>query len=47
MHFILIQGVRTIREGALIDEGALTEVVRYIFSSFLLSERWFETLDNT
>ena len=26
---ILLEGVRTIREGVLIEEGALTEVVRY------------------
>ena len=27
-YTILVEGVRTIREGALIEEGALTEVVR-------------------
>ena len=29
-YTILVEGVRTIREGVLIDEGALTEVVRYL-----------------
>ena len=28
---ILVEGVRTIREGVLIEEGALTKVVRYTF----------------
>ena len=28
-YTILVEGVRTIREGLLIEEGALTEVVRY------------------
>ena len=28
-YSILVEGVRTIREGELIEEGALTEVVRY------------------
>ena len=28
---ILVEWVRTIREGVLIEGGALTEVVRYIF----------------
>ena len=28
-YIILVEGVRTIREGVLIEEGALTEVVRY------------------
>ena len=29
-YTILVEGFRTIREGLLIEEGALTEVVRYI-----------------
>ena len=28
-YTILVEGLRTIREGVLIEEGALTEVVRY------------------
>ena len=29
-YTILVECVRTIREGVLIEEGALTEVVRYV-----------------
>ena len=29
-YTILVEGVRTIREGVLIEEGALTEVVQYL-----------------
>ena len=37
-HTILVEGVRTIREGVLIEEGALTEVVRYSIS--VISQRF-------
>ena len=29
-YTIIVEGVRTIREGVLFEEGTLTEVVRYI-----------------
>ena len=29
-HTILAKGIRTFREGVLIEEGALTDVVRYV-----------------
>ena len=34
---LLKEGVRTIREGVLMEEGALTEVVRYVYSVSLAS----------
>ena len=35
-YTILVEGVRTIREGVLIEEGALTEVVRYVLITFVI-----------
>ena len=33
---VIVEGVRTIREGILIEEGALTDVVRYISNLLLI-----------
>ena len=39
MVFILIEGAHTIQEGVLIEEGALTEVVRYMIDLMIGNER--------
>ena len=42
-YTILVEGVRTIREGLLIEECALPEVVRYVYDRPLVVD--FETTD--